>query len=72
MHEFTYIYVVSQRAQHKLGIITLTIMIIGIIMIIIIIVMIIKIIIVVIIIIVMIIMLIKDMYCANEPMSMIK
>lgn len=72
MHEFTYIYVVGQRAQHKLGIITLTIMIIGIIMIIIIIVMIIKIIIVVIIIIVMIIMLIKDMYCANEPMNMIK
>lgn len=34
--------------------------------------MIIKIIIVVIIIIVMIIMLIKDMYCANEPMNMIK
>lgn len=72
MHEFTHIYVVSQRAQHKLGIITLTLMIIGIIMIIIIIVMIIKIIIVVIIIIVMIIMLIKDMYCANEPMNMIK
>lgn len=69
MHEFTYIYVVSQRAQHKLGIITLTLMIIGIIMIIIIIVMIIIIIIVVII---MIIMLIKDMYCANEPMNMIK
>lgn len=69
MHEFTHIYVVSQRAQHKLGIITLTLMIIGIIMIIIIIVMIIIIIIVVII---MIIMLIKDMYCANEPMNMIK
>lgn len=69
MHEFTHIYVVSQRAQHKLGIITLTIMIIGIIIIIIIIVMIIKIIIVVII---MIIMIIKDMYCANEPMNMIK
>ena len=34
MHEFTHIYVVSQRAQHKLGIITLTIMIIGIIIII--------------------------------------
>lgn len=34
--------------------------------------MIIKIIIVVIIIIVMIVMLIKDMYCANEPMNMIK
>ena len=69
MHEFTHIYVVSQRAQHKLGIITVTLMIIGIIMIIIIIVMIIIIIIVVII---MIIMLIKDMYCANEPMNMIK
>ena len=69
MHEFTHIYVVSQRAQHKLGIIKLTLMIIGIIMIIIIIVMIIIIIIVVII---MIIMLIKDMYCANEPMNMIK
>ena len=70
MHEFTHIYVVSQRAQHKLGIITLTLMIIGIIMIIIIIVMII--IIIIIVVIIMIIMLIKDMYCANEPMNMIK
>ena len=34
--------------------------------------MIIKMIIVVIIIIVMIVMLIKEMYCANEPMNMIK
>ena len=69
MHEFTHIYVVSQRAQHKLGIITLTIMIIGIIIIIIIIIIVMIIIIVVIIIIIMII---KDMYCANEPMNMIK
>ena len=67
MHEFTHIYVVSQRAQHKLGIITLTIMIIGIIIIIIIIIMII-----IIVVIIKIIMIIKDMYCANEPMNMIK
>ena len=83
MHEFTHIYVVSQRAQHKLGIITLTIMIIGIIIIIIIIVMIIIIVVIIIIIIIIvmiiiivviiiIIMIIKDMYCANEPMNMIK